>query len=345
MRLLVFAHRAEALTFIKVGGFKSVESATNDLYLNDRDYLLICGEGIYSALEMTSTALAECSKNIDEVLNFGIAGSLDRKLELDEIYEIRTSYAQVGQEVEFKSFSTKSSSTLDCITSSKRVLDKAYAEHLSCFANIVDREAWAVARAANLSNKPFRSFKLISDIALDNTSDQLICDFIKEKAEIFSDKLWKYFLTLDSIEAEDQNLLIQTYSSLYFTVSQFRQYKNILNSLLSKYSSEKEILELCDVEGISILSLTEKQRAQKLLDKMREYQTPFNHLLNQKLDIVLSPLKKSQLNIKLSKDYESDTFSFSGKITNEADLQSISSALKKFDYQKYKSLLRGEFDV
>ena len=40
MRLLVFAHRAEAATFLKQGNFKALESATNSLYTNKEDYLL-----------------------------------------------------------------------------------------------------------------------------------------------------------------------------------------------------------------------------------------------------------------------------------------------------------------
>jgi nucleoside phosphorylase len=345
MRLIVFAHRAEALTFIKQGNFKAVESATKNLYSNSDDFLLICGEGIFNSLEAVSSALAENRSTIKSVLNFGIAGSLDSSIEIDSICEIRTFYAQREKEVEFKSYSSDAKTKFDCITSSKRALDGKYAEYLSCFAQVVDREAWAIARASNNYNIPFNSYKLISDFAIDNSKDIPICDYVKEKAEIYSDKLWRFFLKLEKRTEVENKLLISNYNELYFTVSQYRQYQNILSSLLTKYSSEKEILEVCALDEILELKLTEKNRSQKLLEKMRELQTPFNHELANKLEEVISPLKKAQLNIKLSKDYESDTFSFSARVSNKEELAMISNALKRFDFEKYKSLLRGNFDV
>jgi nucleoside phosphorylase len=345
MRLIVFAHRAEAATFLKQGDFKSIESITNALYSNKSDYLLVCGEGIYSALEMVSTAIGECKSTITEVLNYGIAGSLSEKAELSKIYEIRTFYAHNNSEVEFKSYSSNITKKLDCITSSKRVLDGDFANHLSCFAHIADREAWAIARAASNANLPIRAYKLISDNALTNNSDTPLCEIIKENAEIYSDKMWKHFVALENKEVEIVELEISKIKELYLTVSQFRNYKNLLSSLLHKFPSELSVLENCCIEDIKELNLTEKQRAQKLIDKMREIQNPFNHKLSSEVEEVLRPLKKAQINIKLSKNYESDSFNVSATIHNEVELQLISNALKRFNYSRYKEILRGNIDV
>lgn len=345
MRLIVFAHRAEAATFLKQGEFKSLESKTGTLYCNSKDYLLICGEGIYSALESVSTAIGEIGSNINEVINYGIAGSLSPKAELSKIYEIRTFYAHDKTEVEFKSYSSSATNELDCITSSTRVLDSEFATHLSCFSHIVDREAWAIARAATNSNLSIKAFKLISDNALTNSSETPICEFIKESAEIYSDQMWKHFQSLENKTEEVLDLEISKVRELYLTVSQFRNYKNLLSSLLSKYPDESEVLKACDLKEIIELKLTEKQRSQKLLEKMREIQSPFNHKLSKELEEILKPLKKVQIAVKLSKDYENDTFNIQASIRNEVELQLISNALKRFDYTKYKEVLRGNLDV
>ena len=345
MRLIVFAHRAEAATFLKQGEYKSLESKTNALYSNSSDLLLICGEGIYSALEAVSTVIGEHSSNIKEIINYGIAGSLSSRAELSKIYQIRTFYAHDKSEVEFKSYSSNVTNKLDCITSAKRVLDGEFANHLSCFAHIVDREAWAIARAANSANISINAYKLISDNALTNISDSPICDIIKESAEIYSDLMWKHFLTLEMKEEELLDLKISKIKELYLTVSQFRNYKNILSSLLSKFDDEEAILKACGIDEIVLLNLTEKQRSQKLIEKMREIQNPFNHNISSELEKILAPLKKAQLNIKLSKNYESDSFNISAAIHNEIDLQMISNALKRFDYSEYKETLRGNLDV
>ncbi|WP_127717014.1 hypothetical protein [Halobacteriovorax sp. HLS] len=345
MRLLVFAHRAEAATFLKQGNFKSVESSTQSLYQNEEDYLLICGEGILNSLETVSTVLGELSNAPVEIINYGIAGSLSPKVDINSIVEVRTFYAQMEQIVEFKSFSTDSKELLDCITSSQRVLNKDYAQKLSCFASLVDREGWAIARAASNSNIKLRAFKLISDMALEHTEDSPICEIIKENAEIYSDKMWRHFCSLEFTLENEAPLLIDRNKSFYFTVSQYRNYKGILSSLLTKYESEEAILETCQISSIAEVKATEKQRAQLLIDKMRELQTPFNHKLTKQLDTILAPLKKAQLQVKLSKDFESDSFSISASIHNEMDLLQISQALKKFDYKNYQSILRGNIDV
>ena len=345
MRLLVFAHRAEAATFLKQGNFKSIESSTQSLYKNNEDYLLICSEGVLSALENVSTVLGELPRPPKKVLNYGIAGSLNTKVELDAIIEVRTFYAQIEETVEFKSYSTLSKEKYDCITSSQRILDSLKAHKLSCFAQLVDREGWAIARACSNSNVEFSSYKLISDMALEHNEDSPVCEIVKENAEIYSDKLWRHFSSLETNTFQEESLLIDQNKALYFTVSQYRNYKSLLSSLLTKFSTEKELLLACSIDEIALLNMTEKQRAQRLIDKMRELQSPFNHKLSNELELVISPLKKAQMQVKLSKDYENDSFTISATIHNEMDLVQASHALKKFDYKKYISLLRGNFDV
>ncbi|OUR96782.1 hypothetical protein A9Q84_10600 [Halobacteriovorax marinus] len=346
MQLLVFAHRAEAQTFLKLGNFKSVETTGNDLFFNSESYLLICGEGTMAALEMVSASLGLLKGKVTSVLNFGVAGSLSKKVIVDEIYEVRTAYAEIGSQIEFKSYSTKSTSLLDCISASNRVVNSEYAQHLSCFAQIVDREYWAIARAASNFTITFKAYKLISDNALENNSDEPICELVKTNSEYYSDRLYKHYKSLNSeVTNVEEKRLIDSYKDLYFTVSQYRQYRTVLKSLLSKYESEDEILKRVGMSIILEMEVLPKQKSQMVLEKMRELLTPFNTILNGKINTVLSPLKRANIQVKLSKNLESSMFNINASIRSESDLLQISTALSKFDFEQYQKLLKGDFNV
>lgn len=344
MQLLVFAHRAEAQTFIKQGSYKSIDSDLYPTYKNSHSYLIISGEGIFNALE-ASTAILSRYSDIEVVINLGVAGALDKRASIEEIYEIRTSYSMINNIVEFKSFTSKTSSKLDCITSSERTLSSEDANKLSNYANIVDRELWAIAKAAQNFNKEFKAFKLISDEPYKENKDSSICEIVKEKAEYFSDKLYKKYLQIETSEMAENKLLIEKYKELYFTVSQYRSYSTLLSQLLTKYESEKEILEKIPLNSIFAMELLPKQRTGILLESLRELLTPFNTKLNRELDSVLSPLHEANIKTILSKNLENDQFKITATINNEVELRKIHKALQSLDYQKYRSLMRGNLDV
>ncbi len=344
MRLLVFAHRAEAQTFLKQGNYKSLESLSCPLYKNGDSYLIICSEGIYNGLEATTATLSKFPE-IEIVLNFGVAGALDEKAQLDSIYEVRTSYAIQNEVLEFKSFTSNSNGLLDCITSSSRTLDHKQAQKLSCFANIVDRELWAIARAASNFQKEFKAFKLISDEPYLEKENTAICEIIKEKAEYFSDKLYREYLNITESATEERKFLIEEYREFYFTVSQYRHYTTLLSQLLTKYSSEKEVLDLIKLKDVLKIEALPKQRTSILLEKLRKLLTPFNTTLQNKLDQILAPLQEARIKTTLSKNLESDQFQISATIQNEVELRKMVKALNSLDYQAYKSLMRGNLDV
>lgn len=344
MRLLVFAHRAEAQTFLKQANYKSLESKNFPIYKNEDSYLLICGEGIFNALESTTAALSKF-EDIRVVLNFGIAGALDEQSELDSIVEIRTCYAILNDVVEFKSFSSTANTKLDCITSSSRALDRDKAIKLSPFANIVDRELWAIAKSSSNFSVDFRSFKLISDEPYKQESSESICEVVKDKAEYYSDKLYKKYLSLIDHPIVETKYLVEDYKDLYFTISQYRSYSTLLTQLLTKYDSEKSILELVELDKVLSLDLLPKQRTSVLLEKLRELLTPFNSKLQAQLATVLSPLHEARIKTTLSKNLEADQFKISATIQNEVELKKIARALTNLDYQSYKSLMRGNVDV
>ena len=89
MQLLIFAHRGEAQVFISEMNTVADESFP-DLYKSDNCYILICGEGIQNASIRTAAVISRYHESIDSVLNFGIAGALDKSLKLKKIVQIRT---------------------------------------------------------------------------------------------------------------------------------------------------------------------------------------------------------------------------------------------------------------
>ncbi|CBW25922.1 hypothetical protein BMS_1038 [Halobacteriovorax marinus SJ] len=344
MKLLVFAHRAEAQTFLRQAQYKSIDLHGLSLYQNEDSYLLITKEGIFNALEGATTVLASLD-NIDSVINLGVAGGLDSRVEKGAIYQIRTAYSIINDKLEFKSYSSNSTSTIDCITSSSRTLTKEEADKLSCFAHIVDRELWAVAKAASNFSVEFKALKLISDLPYAEENEAGICEIVKEKAEVYSDQLYKEFLKIEYKENEKANFIINNYKELYFTVSQYRNYTTLISQLLTKFETEEEILREINIDSLLNIEALPKQRSALLLEKLRELLTPFNTKLNNQIEAILHPLKQSGLKITLSKNLESDQFKISATIDNEVELQKISKSLKNFNYKDYQLIMRGKIDV
>ena len=165
--LLSFAHRGEAQTFLKNGKYSAVEFAFDGVYESEQTFLVITGEGIQNATEKVTAVCAAFRAQISQVVNIGIAASLQDHIRLNEIYSVRTAYAEHYGKVAFKTFtSDDTTSQIDCLTAAERVLQKSYSDTLSAFAPIVDRELWGCASACALFKLPFRSYKLISDLSL-----------------------------------------------------------------------------------------------------------------------------------------------------------------------------------
>ena len=216
MQCLVFAHRAEAQVFLEQRAFKSVKDF-NHLYMDHECFLFITGEGIFETLCKITSLLTQFPQ-IRSITNFGIAGSLDSKLRGRTTYLVRTIYGNLNQEFKFKSFSSSTTqSQVDCISCDYRVSDPDQKNHLSAYAQIVDRELWAIAYASSLKKIPWQSFKCISDQADDTYS----CQSIKEKAEDYSRLLHETWIESAPKELKPKNE-IEAPSSFYFTFSQLK---------------------------------------------------------------------------------------------------------------------------
>ena len=263
MNLLVFAHRAEARVFLKKMDFTPLPLPFEGAYERDKEFLIITGEGIQEATQKLSSICAVFYKKITSVINLGIAGTLDDSLCLEKIYTIRTCYG----EDEFKSYSSflpDDSSLMDCISSKRRVHEKIHAYHLSCFADLVDREAWAVGSVCSLFKIPFFCFKLASDRA--NAS----CSSVKENGDVFGRQLYEYYEGL-TLPKREKTSVFYPGDEFYFTTAQKRIYQKLIVKLQLKYNkNQKNLLEDAGWSEIGKTHKTPKQRTSCLIDNLRE---------------------------------------------------------------------------
>ena len=265
MKLLIFAHRAEAQVFLERKDFIPIPFAFSGLYnskSSNEELLLVSGEGRQRASERLA-AVCGAFRNgglhgppIHRVVNLGVAGALalekaEDMMALEKIYPIRTCYG----EGEFKSFSTTcvQEGRWDCISAQDRVFDKEKAYHLSHFAPLVDRECWAIGSVCALFKLPFSCFKLASDRAGAPTP----CQWVQKNAMRFSEMLYDFYQNIsfpsnsDSDSNSDSELDSLSENDFYFTTSQGRRYQALMDKLKIKWrASEEEVLLRMDLEKI-----------------------------------------------------------------------------------------------
>ncbi len=127
----------------------------------------------------------------------GIAGSLKPETQLNQIYGVRSVYHQMNGIPGYPSFNCKETlSKLDCVSALQPVLSNEYAQQLSPFADMVDRELWAIGSVCHLFSLPFKSYKLISDTAGEQTN----VDELKANASKFSKHLFDFYKKLSLVK-------------------------------------------------------------------------------------------------------------------------------------------------
>lgn len=268
--LFTFAHRGEAQLFLKKGGYKPIPFYFDSLYDNGTNFLLITGEGLQKTTEKVAAVCAFYKSRIPQIINLGIAGSLSSELQLGEIYSVRTVY----REDEFHSFTSSeglsSFSRFDCISALNRVVTDEKAEQLGYFAQIVDRELWAIGSCASLFKIPFRSYKLIADRA----GSQTDCFDLKKRALSFSEKVYDYFCTeVIPRTVGSRNLLIP--EGFYATVSQSKKLESLCRKLALKWRIEPEkVFEHPDLERLKREEKHPKKRTKLLLELLNRELTP-----------------------------------------------------------------------
>jgi len=184
MTLFVFAHLKEASVFIEKLNLIKEEISLNNVYTNTDYILIVPGEGTSNVISKLTNIITIYGDSIFQILNFGIAGRLDSKLELNNCYEINS--VIMG----YKKYTLDEAVTgISCVTSHESVASESEAEQLLKTGQSVDMELWAIVDVAMAFNKPVRSVKLLSDDA----SKAISMDQIKKGAKFYSEQLFDYF--------------------------------------------------------------------------------------------------------------------------------------------------------
>lgn len=347
MKLLTFAHRKEAEAFIDHLHFKPIDFHFDGLYKNKSDLLLITGEGTQNASEKVTATISFFKKEIKEIINIGIAGSLTAKIKKNEIVNIRTAYAHHANRLEFKSFTSNSMNTkFDCMTVFERALTLDHRKSLALLADIIDRELWAIASAAHLFKLNFEAIKYISD----DLNDEGFCQLVIKESELISNKLLDYYQQ-NNLEVKlnktnnEKHSLIANHENLYFTVTQKRQLDNLLSLLNNTVFSEDKFLDREDINQILTLDILPKERTRRILELLLLEINPVHGKIKEIFSASIAQLIKNEIEVKYDKNFEDKTLTLSFKINSAEMLNSKIRALSNFDFRKIDDLFNGKFDV
>lgn len=336
MKLIQIAHRGEAQEFIKYLKLKP-NHLMDGLYSNNETALIITGEGLYEVFSKLPFLISALKPDI--LINLGIAGALESSLNIGEIYKIRTSYCHDGLEVKFKSFTSVDDSKIDCITTEKRVLNNEHAKKVSPFAQIVDRELWAMARVARTYSIPYHSYKLISDIAGNETD----CFDIKDKAQEYSEKLVEFYLDQEEINPQSEAQFIPPFKMSFS--NRIRYEKLMLALTNNDQSLENTILNSIEIEKILESKLKDKERAKVLLLSLEKVLNPIHTVINSEIEAVFKPFKEIGCQIKIDPKLETKKFNLTLEVNSQTNLDNLKRSIDLFKYHKLEKIWNGEFDV
>ena len=188
MQLFICAHKAEATAFLRNMRFESCFNKVTGLYNNNQDLLLISGEGMDQTADKLEIVLKHFENDIQCIINFGIAGSLKKNIDLASIHFVSKVLHEdtLNNPVFYNSVAKEG---ITCVSVSKAVSSQDLAVILSEKADIVDMELWIVAFLCAQHGIPFLSFKLISDFAFKRTDLSLI----KKTMPQYNQKLYQYY--------------------------------------------------------------------------------------------------------------------------------------------------------
>lgn len=336
MHLITMAHIGEAKALIEKLGLKKVSSVR---YEGESQTCLITGEGPFEAAIQASLELGR--KEYTEVFNLGIAGSLQEELEIENIYPVRSLYLAIEGKPQFKSFSSFPQG-VDCITSLERILTQEKLSPLQGLGKVVDREAWGVAHAAKLQSVPFKSYKLISDMA----GTLGACEIIREKTEEYSEKLALFYLaSLNSFPLENQNVF-HDLEGFHFTFSTRHQFKSLLSKLaLRNEKTTDEILSTLPLEELRGRKILPKERTTLLLECIENKLDPLKAGLNLALQDWKKDFEKKGIHLQTDPSWEIPDVKISFSTSDSQDLEEKLSLLKQLNLKTYLELREGKIHV
>lgn len=334
MYLITMAHLGEAQGVIEY--FKLKRSGPQ-LFEGEMFSCLITGEGPFEAATATASALG--SGKFQSVINLGIAGSFSTEFAIGEIHPVRSVYLEIDQRPQFKSFKSLEKG-LDCLTSFERILDADKARPLSGIAELVDREAWGVAMAAKNCSTPFSSYKLISDLA----GTLGACELVKEKAELWSQKLALFLegLLTQEVTAKPEVEL----AGFHLTFSTRHQLEQMLSKIsLRDNLSVNEVLNSLPLETLREEVSLPKERTRKLLEHMEGRLDPLKNKLKVALKEFKTPFEKVGINLHHDLTWEAPELKVSFEVSTNEELKNKIEQLSKLDLNPYHDLRNGKIHV
>ncbi|MBD64398.1 MAG: hypothetical protein CME62_04280 [Halobacteriovoraceae bacterium] len=326
MKLLTFAHRGEAQTFLSKLALKPVNEAQT-FYKNDEYGLLITGEGIYEALLHLSATVATYRPKL--IINYGIAGALNSDMALKKVYPVRTIYGYESTRPVFNSYTTQNVATLDCISSWQRVLTHEYALELAPFAELVDREAWGLGRVAAATQTPLQVYKLTSDYA----GEQTDCFDLKQRAQEFSELLWEHF-EKEFGEQEQKIAEATNHNEMNFpfhvSFTQKKQIQKFINKV-PKHEFDK--------------ILNNAKDANSCITQLQIALHPLQEQIMKKLEALKGPFENIGAHLKFDPKLENKKVLLQMEINSAKNISNLTRVLSEFDYQELEQFWNGNFDV
>ncbi len=328
MRLLCFAHKNEAKTFIKMLNL-SLSNERLKIYSNNDLYLLITGEGNQQTTENLCLALSSL-KDITEILNMGVAGSLNKDYTRGDLLSVRTAY-QFSDDFSFKSFtSADTHAKNDCMSAMKRLNTSEEKKKVSIYADLVDREVWAIGSVAQKFKLPWRSLKIVSD----DINSEANCNLIKEDAEYYSNTLFHAFQEIHELEVSKNgsNSFSIDSDTFYFTHSQKHELHKLLKTLEQReVGFTDKFMNSDSYRGIVQSKLSPKLRAKKILSCLLEQYDPPLYQAQSKLKEKISKLNIDQIHFDSNEFIERKNLKFRGQVKTQADLEIIKNVLNHLD--------------
>lgn len=335
MHLITMAHLGEALGVIEKFNLKRI---TADLFSGENLMLLLTGEGPMEAAIKTALLLPQ--HPFIEVINLGIAGTLDEQFQVGEIHQVRSLYLVQDLKPSFKTFQS-SDKGLDCLTSFERILDKNKAEKLKGIGTLVDREAWGIAMTAKTHGIKFSSYKIISDVA----GSLSACELVKESAAVFSAALADFLDTkLNSKDSKPQEAL--KFQGFYFTFSTEHKFKTLLNKLSIKENvSEEKVLESLPLKDLNERKLLPKERTRLLMEEMENRIDPTKMILIQKKNSWSLDFEKNGIKVQTDPLWENPVVTLSMEVSSDQDLKAKLLKLNTLSLKPFTDLMNGDFHV
>lgn len=330
MHLITMAHLGEAQGVIDL--FKLTRSSPT-LFEGDNLTCLITGEGPFEAAIRTASILSQ--KKYTQVINLGIAGTLNPDLPIASIQTVRSVYLAINGKPQFKSFKS-SELGIDCVTSFERILDPQKAIPLSGVAQLVDREAWGVAMAAKDAQISFHSYKLISDQA----GTLGACESVKERVQDWSAKLALHLQELLNISNSEEAPL--ALKGFYFTFSTEHQFKLLLKKIALRDNLDPEaVLSSLPTELIASEIALPKERSKKLLQFMEEKLDPMKKSLEAGLLSWKRSFEAQGITLQTDQSWESEEVKVSFSVATQKDLEAKIASLKELTLSPFHVLRSG----